>query len=306
MKKRAVRWIVVHAIVAIVLAVGVMMFVEEIADVKYAIYNLVKDEPETVVQDLSRFDDYPNAELSADAWYNQSRLIYHAGGGIDGLSYTNSAEALEETLNNNRRLVEVDFGYTTDGELVCVHYWSNISKEDAPLSLAEFEAASVCGKYTPMTAAMLIGYMEQYEDMYLVIDTKELDGVSVVRDLIELCGGNADIAERFVIQLYDKGIKAQMQAIYPFGDDNFLFTAYKFGPSRFAEIMEICYEEQIPVVTVADGKWEESTIRYFRDKGFLVFTHTVNRLDYVEDSVAQGVYGFYTDFLSEEDVPAEN
>ena len=279
------------------------MFVEEIQDVKYAIYDLLKEDKEPEVQDLSKFDDYPQAELSEDAWYNQSRMIYHACGGIDGLDYTNSVEALEETLSNGRRLVEVDFAYTSDKKLVCVHYWSNVSTDDQLLSLAEFEAAEVCGKYTPMTAEMLIEYMAQYEDMYLVIDTKEADSVSVVSDLVALCGENTAIADRFVIQLYDKGIKAQMQKVYPFSNDNFLFTAYKFGPSKFADIMQVCYDEQIPVVTVADGRWDEATIGYYRDKGFLVFAHTVNRLDYVKNAVAQGVYGFYTDFLPEEDLP---
>jgi len=295
----------VHLIVAMLLSAGIMMFAEEITDVKYAIYDLLKGEKEEPVQDLSVFDDYPQVELDADAWYNQSRLIYHAGGGIDGLDYTNSVEALEATLEQGRRLVEVDFGYTSDGALVCVHYWSNVSDEDVQLSLAEFEAANVYGKYTTMTAETLIGYMAQYEDMYLVIDTKETDSVSVVRDLLAMCGENTAIADRFVIQLYDKGIKEQMMQLHPFGNDNFLFTAYKFGPGKFADIMQLCYDEQIQVVTVAGGKWDANTIGYFRDKGFLVFNHTLNRLDYANIAAEQGVYGFYTDFLSEEDFPLD-
>lgn len=302
MKKRAVRWLIVHMLAAILLVAGAMMFAEEILDVKYAIYAAMDDEsaPE---QDLSKFDDYPKMTLNEDAWYNTSRLIYHACGGIAGLTYTNSVEALEQTLQNTKGLVEADFRFTSDGTLVCVHKWSNIAPSDETMTLAEFEATRIFGKYTPMTAQTLISYMKENKNMHLVIDTKEDDCVGVVRELLRLCDGAEDVADRFVIQLYDRGYKAQMQALYPFEDDNFLFTGYKLGAERYAEIMEICYEEQIPVVTVQDDEWDAQTIGYFRDKGFLVFEHTINRMDYVEYATGKGVYGFYTDFLSESDLP---
>lgn len=304
MKKRALRWIAVHLIAAVLLGAGVMMYAEEITAVKSMIRSSVQ-ETGVEEQDLSKFDEYPQVVLDEDGWYYRSRMIYHACGGIDGLSYTNSLEALEQTLAQNRRLVEADFLYTSDGALICQHDWEKILGSDSALSLAEFEASSIYGKYTPLTAEKLIDFMRQYEDMYLIIDAKDDDCVSVVRDLLQLCGEDSGIAGRFVIQLYDRGYKAQMLELYPFENDQFLFTAYKFDPQRYAEIMEICYDEQISVVTVQSSKWDAETIRYFCEKGFLVFEHTVNRLDYVEYAVERGVYGFYTDFMHEEDLPLE-
>ena len=37
------------------------------------------------------------------------------------------------------------------------------------------------------------------------------------------------IPEEKIIQLYEDGAKAKLQEIYPFEDDNFLFTTYKYG-----------------------------------------------------------------------------
>lgn len=303
MKKRIVRWLAIHMIAAVLLGACTVLLYPHAKRIRQDIRSQQAAQELAQMQDLSAFADHPTVVPDGDAWYTKSHLVYHACGGIDGLAYTNSVEALENTLNRGGRLIEADFGYTTDGTLVCVHSWDDITTENLPVSLQEFESTPVCGRYTPMTAETLLDYMERYEDMYLIIDDKEEDPLAVVRELIALCGENPDIIDRFVVQLYDGGVKAQMQEMYPFGDDQFLFSAYKLGPEKHAEIMGICYDENICVLTIADGAWDEATVRAFAEKGFILFNHTVNRLDHARLFAAQGVYGFYTDFLPETDFP---
>ena len=48
-------------------------------------------------------------------------LIIHAGGRIDGVTGTNSLEALEETYAVGGRAIEIDFDWTSDGHQVCIH-----------------------------------------------------------------------------------------------------------------------------------------------------------------------------------------
>ena len=57
------------------------------------------------------------------------KRIYHAGGGVIGpdgqiYNYTNSLEAFQQSLERGVKFVELDFRFTTDGELVCIHKWN--------------------------------------------------------------------------------------------------------------------------------------------------------------------------------------
>ena len=48
-------------------------------------------------------------------------LIAHAGGAVDGLTYTNSKEALANALDNGFRYIELDLFKAPDGNVVCLH-----------------------------------------------------------------------------------------------------------------------------------------------------------------------------------------
>src|SRR5690606_23596247 len=71
------------------------------------------------------------------------KRVAHAGGGYDGKTYTNSIQALE--YNKKRySLFEIDFSWTSDGELVCIHDWEHSFersfglKTQSPVSFNEF------------------------------------------------------------------------------------------------------------------------------------------------------------------------
>ena len=49
--------------------------------------------------------------------------IAHAGGGLGKRTYTNSYEALDSNTKNGFKYFELDFTFTSDGRLVCIHDW---------------------------------------------------------------------------------------------------------------------------------------------------------------------------------------
>ena len=249
------------------------------------------------------FTDYPTIAHTEGAWYEGAPLIYHAGGGLSGYNYTNSKEALEETLAEGRRYVEMDFLYTADEQLACAHYWSSLYDDDVTVpTLEEFKEHKIFGKFTTLTAEDLIGYMAEYEDLYIIIDTKEENYVAVIEDLVKLSAFDTSITERFVIQLYEEQVKGKLQQIYPFEDDNFLFTTYKYGTEFENKIMNICYEENIAVIVIPYDMWEKETIDKFREKDFIIYEHTVNRPNQAKVSLEKGISSFYTDYLTESDL----
>ncbi len=283
----------------------VFMFAEEITALKRSIYAYVAEyrsaeETAEVATEADAFeelyDSFPAFTHSQDAWYMKNKLVYHAGGGIDGMAYTNSLEAIEATLQHGK-VLEIDFAYTEDRSLVCLHSWDYIAGNVDPLTLEEFLSFKIYAKYTPLTAKDLIDIMDREKDLYIIIDTKEMETVEIVQDLILLAGNRADIVDRFIIQLYYKDTRHLFEELYPFQDENFLFTCYKYSEDH-EEILRVCMKEGLSVVTVPYGAWDAEQIDMFNRKGIIIYEHTVNRLDLVLQSMDNGVYGFYTDFLT--------
>lgn len=89
------------------------------------------------------------------------------GGGIGAFVYTNSLEAVRDSLDKGFRFIEVDLMETSDGHLLGGHDWkyftSAINHADSsgrPLSLAEVHDRKIQGKHTVLTGDSLRGLME--------------------------------------------------------------------------------------------------------------------------------------------------
>lgn len=304
MKKTTVKFLLIHFLAITLGIFCVLQFAEEILQFKKSVYTVMqgfKNQTESAPEWQEAFADYAPMTHSGEEWYQDTRLIYHAGGAVDGFAYTNSKEALENTLANGNTVVEIDFLFTLDGSLICAHTWEDLYALE-PLTLKEVQDVGIYRKYTPMTAEELIGYMKENPDLVVIVDTKEEQPLTVMEELVRLSNREETILNRFVIQLYDRGMKQEVLEIYPFHDENFLFTAYEFGSERVEEIMQLCYEENIRVVTVVYYSWSQEVVDFFREKGIVIFEHTVNDAYEAKDIIASGVQGVYTDFLQKADM----
>lgn len=303
MTKKRLFLLLMHCAILCALALGVLKYSEEITTFKNSAYSALqatRNGKQTVT--FSALEGLEPLSHMDDAWYQQCDLIYHAAGGIDGLTYSNSKDALELTLDNGSRFIEIDFRYTSDGQLVCARDWADLTASGEAPTAEEFRDTKIYGKYSTLTAAELLDYMRFFSDLYIIIDTKESGAVQVVTDLVALCQEDDALIRRFIIQLYDFESKAQILGAYPFADENFLFTAYKYGTGKPAEILKNCHEQNISVITVPHGSWSAETIAHFTDLGFVLYEHTVNRPDEARDALNRGVHGLYTDFLMPEDL----
>lgn len=120
---------------------------------------------------LIRSDWFSNYISASELTY-----IAHAGGSIDGYTYTNSLEAVEHALSNGVQYIEMDLCMTTDSVVVAAHDWrhfheiSGFAGDTIPIPLAEFCSRKIYDKYTPITYAMIDSLMDRNPDMYLVTD----------------------------------------------------------------------------------------------------------------------------------------
>ena len=65
--------------------------------------------PEAIILDetsaFSVFSEYEAFPQKQNTWYTKNNLIVHATGGIDGLSYTNSKDAMTQSLKKGYRVL---------------------------------------------------------------------------------------------------------------------------------------------------------------------------------------------------------
>ena len=242
----------------------------------------------------SSLDSFP--EIKTETWYTENKTIIHATGGIDGLTYTNSQEALENTINNGGKVIEIDFDYTSDGYLVCYHKPKDISRYmKKEFTLEEFLSIKVKGKYTPMRIEEVIDIMEQNTEVYISVDTKHDDITEVVQDIVDACK-NKEILNRFIIQCFYPGEKEKVSKIYDFPKDNYIFAAYKYSKNPF-KVLKVCYEENYNVVAIKNGNWDEDILKLFDSKNIYVYLHTINNPEIKAEVLCKGTYGIYTDFI---------
>ncbi len=293
------RILLLHCILLCFLIGSAFMFAEEIQQVKKTIYYTLFPEP-VPGDNNENITLYP-VETTGEEWFAEAPMIYHAGGEIHGSLYTNSREAVEETLSEGNFFIEIDLRYTSDGHLVCAHDWLDVYPVDCDPTLEEFLNTRIQGRFTPMTAADLIQIMRENPRMYLVTDIKGEDITQPIADLVALAEEDPAILERVIIQLYTGREKPAIKEIYPFRDSQFLFTLYEWGVWEY-EAAQICNEENIAVLTVSHGLIPDHDVAMLRDLGFTIYEHTVNRADVARLALARGISGIYTDTLYPEDL----
>ena len=298
------KLLLLHIAALLLLAGLAVEFAEEIQTAKKAVYYMLHPVPVPGATD-DQITLYP-VENDGNEWFLEHPLIYHAGGEIHGSSYTNSLEAVEKTLaeHPDKCFIEIDLTHTSDGALVCVHNWGDAfwGQTEAP-TLEEFLSRKIQGKYTPLTGERLMQIMAENPHMYLVTDIKtETDSIApIIGELVELCGRDESVLSRLIIQLYTGREKPEILEVYPFDDDQFIFTTYKWGVWQH-EVAQICNEENISVMAVPHGEMSDADAALMKELGFTVYEFTVNRADAAQAALNRGISGFYTDDLVPEDL----
>lgn len=148
----------------------------------------------TILENKSNSVPYPfyNDKLASQ------HLVAHAGGWIDNRVYTNSREAVERSIKQGRKYIEIDMIETSDGHYVAAHDWELVNKmlgkeSSAPLSLNEFKNAKLYDKYTTMSVKDVAELMEKYPDWYLLTDK--------IRD-IDYLKENLYYPDRIIVQTF--------------------------------------------------------------------------------------------------------
>lgn len=223
-------------------------------------------------------------------------LIAHAGGGLKLGDYSNSKEALDQSAANGFGLFELDFNWTSDGELAIGHdwkdeyrFWNRLSWSDWLASFYFRPSSSSYAANTPnfgltrLSLDSLIDWLGNNQGR-IVTDFKNgnLEGLALIASHAK------QLQHRFVPQIY---AMSEYSAVRELGYDDVILTTYRLPPTPelFEEIDALdLFAVTVPAGVIADAAAIISNNR--------IFTHTIN------SPVTLPAVGYYTDCL----IPAES
>lgn len=235
-----------------------------------------------------------NVKPSENVLSDPRFLIAHAGGAIDGLPYTNSLEAINNSLKSGFKFIELDMATTKEMHIAAVHDWSffkgiaGIEKNDEPMSDTDFKLKKIYEKYTPLLSYDINNFLIKNTDIVLVTDKiKDLD---VLTETFKY-------PERLIVEVFS--IKDYHNAL----DSGILYPAYSLNSAEKVETEKIL-KEGIKMVTVSDVYLERFPfdIKYLHQHGVTVMlygpTKVINNPEYLKSVLGKTVSMAYVDYCS--------
>lgn len=223
-------------------------------------------------------------------------LIAHAGGGLKQGDYSNSKEALDQSVANGFRLFELDFNWTSDGELVIGHdwkgdyrYWNDLGWGDwlasfyyAPSSRSFRESTPSFG-LTRLSLETLINWLRTNPGQIVTdFKTRNIEGLSLITSLA------GPMQHRFIPQIY---AMSEYSAVRELGYEQVILTTYRLSPS--VELLRQIDQLDLFAVTVPESVVADAAEIISNNS---IFTHTINA------PVTLPAAGYYTDCL----IPADS
>lgn len=243
------------------------------------------------------------------------RVVAHAMGGIYDKTYTNSQDAFIANYEQGTRVFEADLMLTRDDRLVARHEWTaNMSKllgqqetlpadkQGSVLTHEEVMSTPILQIYSPLDIDKIIDLMLLYPDAYIVTDTKETDPELVTKQfqMIVEAAQKKDPAllQRIVPQIYNRDMLDVVNQVYAFPE--VIFTLYQ---TQDSDEVVIAFARETGVdITMPATRATKGFVRNLKKAGVRVYVHTVNDEQEISDLARIGVYGFYTDFVPENDL----
>ena len=239
------------------------------------------------------------------AFFKKEARIIHACGLIESegteYTYTNSQEALHNVLDTtDRKIIEIDFKKTYDGQVICGHYWKDFEIDGVPseseLTMEQVNSARMFGKFTPLTLTHLIDTMRSNENFLVVTYCKDDWNIEIVQKIKEAA---PDLQERFIIQIYSE---KEYEPVKEMGFDNIIFTLYLAPDEEKTpqELIRFAGENELVGITFWDYMADDPSFYTPLREGLpdiTLMVHTVNDPEEMERYYSMGIDAIYTDQL---------
>ncbi len=244
-----------------------------------------------------------------NSWVENTTLIAHAMGAIDGAVYTNSLEAFQENYAKGFSVFEVDFQMSADGFPVAVHEWNQfaefigVDKEEFSVpTRAEFKAKRILGEYMPLDFEDIVNLMVQYPDIRIITDMKNTtpeNARSMFSAFLEISSAiDSSVLNRIVPQIYSNEMLDVIFKIYPW--KSAIYTTYQLPyHASVSQAFQYGYKRGIRIFTTPSWTWSGELEMLVKLSGSRLFIHTINNAyDYRSMKEEKSLWGIYTDTLT--------
>jgi len=216
--------------------------------------------------------------------------VSHAGGIVEGYTYTNSIEAFELRAEEGYKLLEVDMQWTQDGVLVCGHDWRDNWFGEGGYAPAynEWRSKRTGLHMTPCDMEELGNFLEQYPDRLLVSDIKNnnIDGLRYIMSKYP------EVAAHLVPQIHNI---AESEVARELGFDKLIYTLYRDRRPNKLVYHDVAQIEPV-AVTMPVWRMKTGAANYLSKHGYETYVHTLNEVKQLEEACLHwGVSSVYTD-----------
>jgi len=224
-------------------------------------------------------------------------MIAHAGGGIDGVSYTNSIEALDSNYEKGFRYFEIDFSWTSDNQLVCLHDWGKRFKQNfgfktkSALSFKQFQELLDKSKNRhPCTLETLSNWVRLHPDSTIITDVKygNINAITHIKEYYP------DLVSHLIPQFYQP---KEYSVLKQMGFDKLIWILYQFEGKK-SSVVDHVKDMQLFAISMRASQVKKKWARQLINNNQSVFIYTINKLKVINKLTEKyGVKGIYTDFL---------
>jgi len=223
--------------------------------------------------------------------------IAHAGGAVEGESYTNSLDALAAN-KADYDLFEIDLIETSDGQLVCLHDWERLGEVvswdetgtiASPMSLAAFEAYSVeSARFQNCTLESLADWLRRNPGKRVIPDVKGNPPTA----LKVIAARYPDLVDRFVAQIYQPEDYPIARAL---GFDDVIWALYRYAGNDDDVLLWLRHMDLYGLSLPEPDARRGLALRALEQTGVLSWAHTINDPQVFTALKALGVSEVMTD-----------
>lgn len=225
------------------------------------------------------------------------KLIAHAGGIINNITYSSSLEALDTNYARGHRHFELDFNWTLDNKPVLIHDWDsyfttnfqNVSSTKVP-TLKEFKNLTSKNNLTHLDLPSLISWIKSHNDTFIITDVKERN----IEFLKLLKKSYPSLYDRFIPQAYSF---KEYNDIKNLGYQSIILTLYKLNASN-KSIIDFAKVNKLYAVTMPQSSASTGLPAKLKEHLVSSYVHTVNFEILARDLMSVGVDGVYTDKIT--------
>jgi glycerophosphoryl diester phosphodiesterase len=224
------------------------------------------------------------------------RLIAHSAGIGNHRTYTNSLEALDNSVARGHTVIEVDLSWTYDRHLVLIHDWGYefeklFDRSPGRLTLAEFRSLPSAYGLSHLSFQDLAGWLLGNPDVLIITDIKKrkIEGLRLIAEEYP------QLLHRIIPQVFQPDTYFEVTKL---GYDRVILSLYRTELSD-RQIVDFAAENPLYGVTIPARRAMEGTLpKELAANGVRVYSHTVNDYPTVNALQSKGVYGVYTDWLT--------